>query len=62
MYGDKLTVVEIFSLTSSIKLRLLTNGNLKKTENTVNETKFSSYPLKLKATWDFIYKTVEANR
>ena len=33
----------------------LTNGNLKnKTENTINKTKFSSYPLKLTATWDFI--------
>ena len=32
-----LTVVEIFSLTSFIKFTTLTNGNLKKTVNTVNE-------------------------
>ena len=39
-----------------MKIKLIFNyGNFKKTENTVNETKFCSYTLKLTATWDFIF-------
>ena len=55
------TVDENFPWKPLIKLSSLTNGNFEKTENTVNETKFRSYPLKLTATWDFIFKTVGTN-
>ena len=46
-----------------LKFRSVASGNFKKkTENTVKETKFYSYPLKLMATWDFILKTIGTNR
>ena len=47
-----LTVVEIFPLTPFIKFIYLTNGNLKKTVNGVNE----------RTTWNFTFLTVGTNR
>ena len=55
-------VVDNFLLTPFIKLISLTNGNLKKTVNAVNETKFRSFPLKLTVTWDLILNTVGTKR
>ena len=51
----------IFLLTLLIKLRSLTNGNLKK-ENAVNGTNVLSLALKLMANWNFYFLTVGTNR
>jgi len=37
-------------------LRSSTNGNFEESENTVNKTKFGSYPLKITANWDLVLK------
>ena len=54
--------IEYLPLTSLRKLRLPANGNLKKTENTFNETNVLFLPLKLTASRNFYFVTVGTNR
>ena len=48
--------VENFPFTQLIKLRLLTHGNFRKTENTVSVTRFCSYLLKVTAVLEILFK------